>query len=52
MKIIGPVPLNFDCAVTDHIMSYLVQHKSLVNYFRVAYLGMLLFKIKHRLPTT
>lgn len=39
MKVIGPVPLNFDCSVTDAVVSGLLQHARLSNYYRVVYLG-------------
>jgi hypothetical protein len=40
MKIIGPIPLNFDNIITDHVVNSLLQHFRLHNYYRVVYLGM------------
>lgn len=39
MKVIGPVPLNFDCGITDAVVSGILQHARLPNYYRVLYLG-------------
>lgn len=39
MKIIGPIPLNFDDAITDRVVNSLLDHARLTNYYRVCYLG-------------
>jgi hypothetical protein len=48
MKIIGPIPLNFDNTITDHVVNGLQQHFRLHNYYRVVYLGMGLIKMSEQ----